>query len=63
LGDVLRAVHGQIFDTPALSDPKCPPELREAWQRLQDAVTKTADQITFQHLAEASENKAKMYYI
>ena len=33
VGDVLRAVHGTVFDTPALSDPACPPELRRAWLR------------------------------
>src|SRR5215471_12424238 len=31
LGDVLRALHGTVFDTPALSDGRCPPELRRAW--------------------------------
>ena len=34
LGDVLRAVQGEVFDTPALSDPDCPAELRRAWKRL-----------------------------
>jgi Rrf2 family transcriptional regulator, cysteine metabolism repressor len=63
LGNVLRAIHGQLFDTPALSDPRCPIELRDAWRNLQSALDKAADQITFQHLSEASENKAKMYYI
>ena len=24
LGDVLRCIHGQIFESPALSDPRCP---------------------------------------
>ncbi|MGH9592378.1 MAG: RrF2 family transcriptional regulator, partial [Bryobacteraceae bacterium] len=33
-GDVLRCVHGEVFDSPGLSDPKNPPELREAWGRL-----------------------------
>jgi Rrf2 family transcriptional regulator, cysteine metabolism repressor len=63
LGDILRAMHGQVFDTPALSDPSCPPELREAWRKLQKNQEETADEITFQQLAEASEDKAKMYYI
>ena len=26
LGDVLRAVHGTVFDSPALNDPDCPPD-------------------------------------
>ena len=35
MADVLRAVHGAVFDSPALKDPDCPPELRRAWERLQ----------------------------
>jgi Rrf2 family transcriptional regulator, cysteine metabolism repressor len=63
LGDVLRCVHGQVFDSPALSDPQCPPELRAAWQRLQQAVDASADQINFQQLLDEGANKEKMYYI
>jgi Rrf2 family cysteine metabolism transcriptional repressor len=63
LGDVLRAVHGEVFDTPALSDPNCPPELRRAWQRLKSAVDETADKITFQQLLDEGAEKEKMYYI
>ena len=63
LGDVLRAVHGTVFDTPALNDPDCAPELRGAWQRLQHAVESTASSITFQRLLEESAAKEKMYYI
>lgn len=59
LGDVLRCVHGQVFDTPALSDPNCPPELREAWEKLRDAMTQTADAITFQQLLEQSVDKGQ----
>lgn len=63
LGDVLRAVHGTVFDTPALNDPDCAPELRGAWQRLQKSVESTAESITFQQLLEESTAKEKMYYI
>jgi Rrf2 family protein len=63
LADVLQAVHGQVFDSPALSDPHCPVELRSAWRKLQHAVEDTASSITFQELLEASEDKEKMYYI
>ena len=62
-GDVLRAIHGQVFDSPALSDPRCAPELREAWRRLQKDFGVAADAITFQHLLEARQDKEKMYYI
>src|SRR5438093_8151577 len=63
LGDVLRAVHGQVFDTPALSDPDCPPELRRAWQRFRRGMEAAADAITFQQLLDESGEKEKMYYI
>jgi Rrf2 family protein len=63
LGDVLRAVHGEVFDTPALTDTNCAPELRRAWQRLKSAVDEAADKITFQQLVDESAEKEKMYYI
>ena len=63
LGDVLRAVHGQLFDTPALSDPECPPEPRRAWQRLQQTMQAAAEAITFQQLLDENAAKEKMYYI
>ena len=63
LGDVLRAVHGAVFDTPALSDQDCPPELRRAWNRLKETLESAADAITFQRLLEESSEKEKMYYI
>jgi Rrf2 family transcriptional regulator, cysteine metabolism repressor len=63
MGDVLRAVHGQVFDSSALSDANCPWELRSAWQQLQKALDETADSITFQQLLDRSTEKEKMYYI
>lgn len=62
LGDVLRAIHGQVFDTPALSDPQCPGELARAWHKLKTSVEDVADGINFQDLLEEM-NRAKMYYI
>jgi len=63
LGDVLRAIHGEVFDSPALTDAQCPPELRKAWTELQNALDQAADAITFQQLFEESLEKEKMYYI
>ncbi|MGH7973721.1 MAG: RrF2 family transcriptional regulator [Limisphaerales bacterium] len=63
LGDVLRAAHGSVFDTPALTDPDCAPELRRAWQKLQQSAESTANAISFQQLLDESSDKAKMYYI
>jgi DNA-binding IscR family transcriptional regulator len=61
LGDVLRCVHGQVFDTPALSDKNCAPELRRAWLHLRASLETSADSVNFQQLAE--ESAEKMYYI
>ena len=63
LGDVLRSIHGNVFDSPALSDPQCPPELREAWKKMQHALDETSDKISFQQLLDAVRAKEKMYYI
>ena len=63
LGDVLRCMHGEVFDTPALSDPQCPPELRRAWKKLQSALNDAATAITLQQLLEEGSEKEKMYYI
>ena len=63
LGDVLRAIHGQVFDSPALNDPQCPPELRKAWKSLQKTLNDAADSITFQQLLDEGVDKEKMYYI
>ena len=63
LGDVLRAIHGQVFESPAQTDSRCPLELQAAWSKLQNAVNSAADQITFLQLAEEGPEKAKMYYI
>ncbi len=63
LGDVLRAVHGTLFDTPALADGECAPELKRAWKRLQQAVETTANATNFQQLLDEAAGRDKMYYI
>ena len=62
-GDVLRCIHGEIFDSPGLNHPQSPPELRQAWRQLRAAVNEAADAITFQQLLESAAEKGKMYYI
>ncbi len=63
LGDIVRCMHGSAFDTPAMQDPQCPPELRNAWRRVQEAVATALDGVNFQQLAEDGSEKDKMYYI
>lgn len=63
LADILRCVHGPLFDSPALGDPKCPVELRDGWRRLQAAVETEASRINFQQLVDAGSDRDRMFYI
>lgn len=63
LGDVMRSVYGDVFDSPAIDDAKCPIELRQAWKKVQESVTDAANAITIQKLLEDNAEKEKMYYI
>ena len=63
LGDVIRAIHGQVFESPGLTDSRSAPELRAAWEKLKQSVEGAADGITFQQLVEESQERGKMYYI
>ncbi len=63
LGDVLRAVQGEVFETPAAGDGSCPAELRDAWERLMSAWQTEANRITFGQLAEMGEARGRMFYI
>jgi Rrf2 family cysteine metabolism transcriptional repressor len=62
-GEVIRCVHGTVFDSPAINDPQCPLELRTIWGRMQKHLDDTADSINFQQILEQSADKEKMYYI
>ncbi len=63
LGAVLRAVEGEVFDTPALGDGGCPPELRDAWSAVRTGTNEAADAVTFDQLLEARGRDREMYYI
>lgn len=63
LGDVLRCVHGEILDSPAIGDDKCPEALRAAWRELRDAAAAAADKVDFRTLVEQASTKEEMYYI
>ena len=52
-----------VFETPALTDSDCPAELKQAWRRVQQATTESADSVTFQQLVDEAADKQKMYYI
>lgn len=63
LGDVLRAMHGEVLDPPALSDSRCAHELKEAWGRFKLAVEQSADSLDFHTILERAGDRDKMYYI
>ncbi len=63
MGDVIRAIHGHVFDSAGLLEPGSPPELRSAWAKLREALESAADAITFQQLMEEGQEREKMYYI
>lgn len=54
---LIRCVHGSLFDSPALSDPGCPPALKEMWERLGQAVEREASSVHFQRLVELSTTR------
>jgi Rrf2 family protein len=62
MADVLRAVHGEVFDSPAINDPQCATELRDAWKKLRETVEGAAVALNFQQLLDASRD-GEMYYI
>ena len=63
MGDVWRAVDGEVLDSPALDDERCAPVLRSAWGQLKASLNEAADNITFAKLVEASGRDKEMYYI
>ena len=63
MADLLEAIHGQVFDSPALEDPQCPPELRDAWKQIQETFIKGAAEINFQSLLDTESRRSAMYYI
>ena len=63
LGDVWRAVDGQVLDTPALEDENCPEVLQDAWVQIRDSVNRESDEINFAQLLEATGREKEMYYI
>jgi len=62
MADILRAVHGEVFESPAMNDPQCCPELRDAWKALRNTVETAAGGLNFQQILEASKSES-MYYI
>lgn len=62
-GDVIRCIHGPIFEPPSQSDSKSNPVITASWEKLQNALDQTANSLTFDKLVADSESDQEMYYI
>ena len=63
VGDVLRAIQGDILEMPLLAEAHCPEEIKRAWRRIKEAAEGTADRITFEDICADASVKTQMYYI
>jgi Rrf2 family transcriptional regulator, cysteine metabolism repressor len=63
VGDVLRAIQGDILEMPLLREARCPEEIKRAWRRIKQAAEGVADEITFEAICTEANSKPQMYYI
>ena len=63
VGDVLRAVNGDILEMPMLAEARCPEEIKRAWRRIKEAAEGVADDITFEEICAEATSRNPMYYI
>ena len=63
VGDVLRAVHGDVLEMPMLGESRCPEEIKRAWRRIKHAAEGAADEVTFEDICSEATGKMQMYYI
>jgi Rrf2 family cysteine metabolism transcriptional repressor len=63
LAEVLRCIHGAVFEPAALGNSDCPETLKKAWLQLQATLDQEASSIHFQQLLEEDNQTRAMYYI
>ena len=63
LGDVLRAVQGEVLDLPSLSEPDCPEEIKQAWRRVKTAAEDAANGVNFEQICGAARRVPSTYDI
>ena len=63
VGDVLRAVQGDVLEVPLLRESRCPEEIKRAWRRIKEAAERAADDVTFEQLCSEAKSRPEMYYI
>src|ERR1019366_10009303 len=50
VGDVLRAVQGDVLEMPLLLEARCPEEIKRAWRRIKQAAEQAADDVNFEEI-------------
>ena len=63
VGDVLRAVQGDVLEMPLLLEARCPEEIKRAWRRIKEAAEAAADDVTFEEICSQAKSRSEMYYI
>ena len=63
LAEVLRCIHGNVFEPAALHNQACPQALKDAWSRLQQILDATAEDIRFHEILDEDNRSREMYYI
>ena len=63
VGDVLRAVNGDILELSSLVTSACPQEIQQVWGRIKTAVEGIADGVTFEQICAEATGRTQMYYI
>jgi len=63
VGDVLRAINGDVLEIPMLLESRCPEEIKRAWRRIKEAAEGAADSITFEDIRAEATQRTEMYYI
>ncbi len=61
--DLLRAVHGDVFDITCSLDRGCPDELRQVWQRLKGVFEREAESVKFDQIVTVASGRAQMFEI
>jgi Rrf2 family cysteine metabolism transcriptional repressor len=63
VGDVVRAVEGEILQLGATTGSAPPQEIQRAWQRIKQAAEAIADSITFEQICADANGRGPMYHI
>jgi Rrf2 family cysteine metabolism transcriptional repressor len=63
VGDVIRAVNGDVIEVSPPAGSSCPQEIQRAWRRIQSAAESAADSVTFEQICAEANGRPAMYYI